>query len=38
MGDAGSGVNVLTLLIALFVGVPVIGLVFAYQSYGVLWG
>lgn len=28
----------LTLLIALFVGVPVIGLVFAYQSYGVLWG
>lgn len=30
--------NILSLLVVLFVGVPVLGLVFAYQTYGVLWG
>jgi hypothetical protein len=35
---AGSGVNILTVLIVVAVGVPIIGLIFAYQSYGVLWG
>jgi len=34
----GGGFNILTVLILLFVGVPVVGLLFAYQSYGVLWG
>eukprot|EP00241_Pyramimonas_parkeae_P009932 CAMPEP_0114255106 /NCGR_PEP_ID=MMETSP0058-20121206/17372_1 /TAXON_ID=36894 /ORGANISM="Pyramimonas parkeae, CCMP726" /LENGTH=132 /DNA_ID=CAMNT_0001369443 /DNA_START=73 /DNA_END=468 /DNA_ORIENTATION=- len=39
-GDVYKGkekVNILTVLIALFIGVPVLGLIFAYQSYGVLW-
>ena len=35
---AGSSVNILTVLIVVAVGVPIIGLIFAYQSYGVLWG
>jgi hypothetical protein len=34
----GSPFNILTLLGLLFVLVPVAGLAFAYQSYGVLWG
>jgi hypothetical protein len=34
----GSGFNILTLLAALFVLVPVGGLAFAYASYGTLWG
>jgi hypothetical protein len=34
----GSKFNILTLLAALFVLVPVLGLGFAYWSYGVLWG
>ena len=34
----GSRWNVLTLLAALFLIVPVAGLGFAYWSYGVLWG
>jgi hypothetical protein len=34
----GSRWNILTLLAALFVLVPVLGLAFAYQTYGVLWG
>lgn len=34
----GSKFNILTLLGLLFVLVPVAGLAFAYQSYGVLWG
>jgi len=34
----GSKVNILTLLVALFVLVPVLGLGFAYNTYGVLWG
>jgi hypothetical protein len=34
----GSSFNILTLLGLLFVLVPVAGLIFAYQSYGVLWG
>lgn len=34
----GSKVNILTLLVALFLLVPVLGLGFAYKTYGVLWG
>jgi len=34
----GSQFNILNLLVALFVLVPVLGLVFAYFSYGDLWG
>jgi len=34
----GSRWNILTVLALLFVLVPVAGLAFAYQSYGVLWG
>jgi len=34
----GSRWNILTVLGLLFVLVPVAGLAFAYQSYGVLWG
>lgn len=34
----GSRWNILTFLAALFVLVPVLGLGFAYQTYGVLWG
>jgi hypothetical protein len=34
----GSPFNILTLLAALFLLVPIAGLAFAYQSYGVLWG
>lgn len=34
----GSRWNILTFLAALFVLVPVVGLGFAYQTYGVLWG
>ena len=34
----GSPFNLLTLLAVLFVAVPALGLVFAYQTYGVLWG
>ena len=34
----GNPVNILTVLAALSVLVPVLGLVFAYQTYGVLWG
>ena len=34
----GSPFNILTLLAALFFLVPLAGLAFAYQSYGVLWG
>jgi hypothetical protein len=35
---AGSGFNVLNLVIAAFVLTPVAGLAFAYWSYGTLWG
>lgn len=34
----GSQFNILNLLVVLFIGVPVLGLVFAYQTYGTLWG
>jgi hypothetical protein len=34
----GSRWNILTLLAALFFLVPVGGLVFAWQTFGVLWG
>lgn len=34
----GSPVNILTILAAVSILVPVAGLVFAYQTYGVLWG
>jgi hypothetical protein len=34
----GSPVNILSLLVALFLLVPVLGLGFAYKTYGVLWG
>lgn len=34
----GSKYNILTLLVALFLLVPVLGLAFAFQTYGVLWG
>ena len=34
----GSGFNVLNLVIAAFVLTPVLGLAFAYWSYGTLWG
>jgi hypothetical protein len=34
----GSKFNILTLLVILFVAVPVVGLGFAYKTYGVLWG
>eukprot|EP00242_Pyramimonas_sp_CCMP2087_P010082 CAMPEP_0198206712 /NCGR_PEP_ID=MMETSP1445-20131203/10248_1 /TAXON_ID=36898 /ORGANISM="Pyramimonas sp., Strain CCMP2087" /LENGTH=138 /DNA_ID=CAMNT_0043879501 /DNA_START=56 /DNA_END=472 /DNA_ORIENTATION=- len=34
----GGGFNILTFLIILFLGVPALGLLFAYTSYGVLWG
>ena len=34
----GSQFNILNLLVALFVLVPVLGLAFAYLSYGDLWG
>ena len=33
----GSGVNVLTLILGLTFAVPLIGLAFAYFSYGNLW-
>ena len=35
---AGSGFNVLNLVIVAFVLTPVLGLAFAYWSYGTLWG
>lgn len=35
---AGSGFNMLNLIIVAFVLTPVLGLAFAYWSYGVLWG
>ena len=34
----GSGFNVLNLVIVAFVLTPVLGLAFAYWSYGTLWG
>ena len=34
----GSGVNILTVLIGLSLGVPVIGLVIAYFTWGEYWG
>ena len=34
----GSPVNILTILAAVSILVPVAGLIFAYQTYGVLWG
>jgi hypothetical protein len=34
----GSPFNILTFLAGLFVLVPVVGLAFAYNTYGVLWG
>ena len=34
----GSGFNILTLLALLAVLAPILGLFFAYQSYGELWG
>lgn len=35
---SGSGFNILSLLILLFVAVPIAGLVFAAQTFGTLWG
>ncbi len=35
---AGSGFNILNLLVLLFVLTPVLGLGFAFWSYGTLWG
>ena len=35
---AGSGFNILTLVVTAFVLTPVLGLAFAYWSYGTLWG
>ena len=34
----GSGVNILTVLIGFTIGVPVIGLIFAYFTFGEYWG
>lgn len=34
----GSGVNILTVLIGFTVGVPIIGLIFAYFTFGEYWG
>jgi predicted Na+-dependent transporter len=34
----GSPFNILSLLAALFILTPLLGLVFAYWSYGTLWG
>ena len=34
----GDGLNMLTVLIGLSIGVPVVGLTFAYFTFGVLWG
>lgn len=34
----GSNWNMLTLLMGLSIGVPMVGLLFAWLSYGNLWG
>ena len=34
----GSNINILTVIVGLFVLVPLIGLVFAYFTWGTLWG
>eukprot|EP00884_Botryococcus_braunii_P020014 jgi/Botrbrau1/6697/Bobra.0202s0034.1 len=34
----GSSINILTVLIALFILVPVAGLAFAFATFGTLWG
>ncbi|QDZ18409.1 hypothetical protein HOP50_01g09150 [Chloropicon primus] len=34
----GSGVNILTVLVGIGLGVPLVGLVFAYLTWGELWG
>lgn len=34
----GSGLNVLTVLLVVSVAVPALGLLFAFKTYGVLWG
>jgi hypothetical protein len=34
----GSRWNILTVLAALFILTPVAGLIFAYFSYGIVWG
>lgn len=34
----GSSVNVLTVLAAVSILAPIIGLIFAFQTYGTLWG
>lgn len=34
----GSNVNILTIILAVSVAVPALGLVFAYATFGTLWG
>ena len=34
----GGGLNILTVLVGLGLGVPLVGLVFAYLTWGELWG
>lgn len=34
----GNGVNVLTVIAAISVLTPLLGLIFAYNTFGVLWG
>ncbi|MEW5314540.1 MAG: hypothetical protein WDW38_006029 [Sanguina aurantia] len=34
----GSSINILTVLIALSIGVPIAGIIFAFKTYGILWG
>ena len=34
----GSSFNILTVLLAISILTPLLGLVFAYKTYGVLWG
>jgi hypothetical protein len=35
---AGSGFNILNVVLVAFFLTPILGLAFAYWSYGVLWG
>jgi hypothetical protein len=39
-GDSykGGSVNILSVLVAISILTPVAGLIFAYQTFGVLWG
>ena len=39
-GDSytGGSVNILTILVAISILTPLAGLIFAYNTFGVLWG